>query len=117
MQERSELSAEERKRRIKQRKAKEFARKKRQRQKKLLGLEELEIIYENRESYPIKLLAALCNNPEMQEYIKDYPVYQSGDISVAGKAELTKEEKEQKYPLFLQWDKRWGYEEYGNLKP
>ena len=34
---------------------------------------------------------------------------------MAGKTELTKEEKEQKYPLFLQWDKRWGYEEYGDF--
>jgi len=76
---------------------------------------ELEKIYENRESYPIKLLAALCNNPEMYEYVKDYPVYQAGDTSVAGKAELTKGEKEQKYPLFLQWDKRWGYEAYGDF--
>lgn len=77
--------------------------------------EELEMIYENREIYPVKLLTALCNNPEMYEYVKDYPVYNAGDISVAGKAELTKEEKEQKYPLFLQWDKRWGYEEYGDF--
>lgn len=76
---------------------------------------ELEPIYENCEDYPVKLLAALCNNPEMHEYVKGYLEYQEGDSSVTLKAELTKEEKEQKYPLFLQWDKRWGYEEYGDF--
>ena len=34
---------------------------------------------------------------------------------MAAKPELTKEEKKQKYPLFLQWDKRWGYEAYGDF--
>lgn len=76
---------------------------------------ELETIYENCESYPIKLLASLCNNPELHEYVKGYLAYEKGDTSVAGKPELTEEEKEQKYPLFLQWDKRWGYEAYGDF--
>lgn len=76
---------------------------------------ELEDIYKARESYPVKLLAALCNNPEMQGYVKGYLAYENGDSSVAEKAELTKEEKRQSYPLFLQWDKRWGYEAYGDF--
>lgn len=57
----------------------------------------------------------MCNNPEIHEYAKGYLAYEKGDTSVAGKAELTEEEKEQKYPLFLQWDKRWGYEAYGDF--
>ena len=76
---------------------------------------ELEEIYEEYESYPVKMLGSLCNNPELYEYVKGYPDYERGDTSVAGKAELTAEEKEQKYPLFLQWDKRWGYETYGDF--
>lgn len=76
---------------------------------------ELEEIYEACESYPVKLLASLCNNPELHEYVKGYLSYQNGDTSVTGKAELTEAEKEQKYPLFLQWDKRWGYESYGDF--
>ncbi|MBQ8278366.1 MAG: C39 family peptidase [Roseburia sp.] len=76
---------------------------------------ELEEIYEDCESYPVKLLASLVNNPEMHEYVKDYPAYVAGDTSVAGTPKLTEEEKDQKYPLFLQWDKRWGYEEYGDF--
>jgi len=76
---------------------------------------ELEEIYEDSESYPVKLLASLCNNPELAEYVKGYLAYQNGDTSVAGEAKLSAEEKKQKYPLFLQWDKRWGYEEYGDF--
>ena len=76
---------------------------------------EFEDIYEDCKSYPVKLLVALCNNPELHDYVKGYLAYQSGDTSVTGKAELTKAEKEQKYPLFLQWDKRWGYEAYGDF--
>lgn len=72
-------------------------------------------IYEACDEYPVKLLVSLCNNPEMYEYVKDYPAYVNGDTTVAGKAELTEEEKTQKYPLFLQWDKRWGYEAYGDF--
>lgn len=74
---------------------------------------ELETIYEHREEYPVELLASLCNNPEMLEYVKGYLAHETGETS--GKAELTKAEKKQKFPLFLQWDKRWGYEEYGDF--
>lgn len=74
---------------------------------------ELETVYEHREEYPVKLLASLCNNPEMLEYVKGYLTHETGDTS--GKTELTEAEKKQKFPLFLQWDKRWGYEEYGDF--
>lgn len=58
--------------------------------------------------YPEVLLAALANNPEMLDYVKGYP-------DRAGKAvgELTKSEKKDARPLFLQWDARWGYAPYG----
>ena len=67
------------------------------------------------ENYPIELLAALCNNPEMLAYVEGYAKYRNGDKTVAGQAELTTQEKEKRFPLFLQWDKRWGYEEYGDF--
>jgi len=76
---------------------------------------ELEVIYENCEEYPVKLLASLCNNPELHEFVKGYLAYQEGELTVAGVPELTKAEKGQQYPLFLQWDKRWGYEAYGDF--
>lgn len=75
----------------------------------------LQEIYDEYEKYPIELLEALCNNPEMYEYVKGYPAYADGTDTDTGRAELTIIEKKQKYPLFLQWDKRWGYVEYGGF--
>lgn len=66
-------------------------------------------IYENRASYPEKLLEALANNPEMAGFVSGYM-----GVETEARAGLTKEEKEAKYPLFLQWDPRWGYVKYGN---
>lgn len=65
-------------------------------------------IYENRAFYPEKLLEALANNPEMAGFVSGYM-----GMETKARAGLTKEEKEAKYPLFLQWDPRWGYVEYG----
>lgn len=65
-------------------------------------------IYENRASYPDKLLEALANNPEMAGFVSGYM-----GMETKARAGLTKEEKEAEYPLFLQWDPRWGYVEYG----
>ncbi|RDU25031.1 hypothetical protein DWV06_01410 [Anaerosacchariphilus polymeriproducens] len=38
--------------------------------------------------------------------------YNNKDSSVP--CEFTKEELKEKYPLFMQWDKRWGYVSYGD---
>lgn len=76
---------------------------------------DLKPIYEKSDEYPVRMLASLCNNPEMHEFVKGYLQYDAGDTSVAQKPELTEEEKAQKYPLFLQWDARWGYESYGDF--
>lgn len=78
---------------------------------KSLGVDNSTImeIYENRASYPDKLLEALANNPEMAGFVSGYM-----GIETKARAGLTKEEKEAKYPLFLQWDPRWGYVKYGS---
>lgn len=65
-------------------------------------------IVEAPDNYPEVLLAALANNPEMLDYVKGYP---DRDESAVG--ELTKSEKKDAHPLFLQWDARWGYAPYG----
>jgi len=67
-----------------------------------------EKICENADAYPSQLLAALANNPEMLEFAMGYP---ENDGTLIGK--LTKKEQKQDYPLFLQWDSRWGYISYG----
>lgn len=64
-------------------------------------------IYQSSSRYPRELLAALANNPEMADFVSGYP---GGDKNTG---EITASEKEQEFPLFLQWDPRWGYESYG----
>lgn len=66
-------------------------------------------IYDNMEKYPKDLLAALGNNPDMIDYVKGYP---TAEHKVNGG--LTSEELQKKFPLFIQWDKRWGYADYGD---
>ena len=68
-------------------------------------------IYENMDSYPQNLLAALCNNPNMIDYVKGYL---NSDRTNSKSCKLTKAEKEQDFPLLIQWDNRWGYLEYGD---
>ncbi len=65
-------------------------------------------IYNNYSLYPENLLAALANNPEMADFVTGYP---DGGRATAGG--LTSHEKEQDFPLLLQWDPRWGYQSYG----
>lgn len=65
-------------------------------------------IYEGREQYPEKLLAAYLNNAEMEEFLLGYPAAEPAQTG-----ELSDGEKQEKYPLLLQWDKRWGYAPYG----
>ncbi len=64
-------------------------------------------IYKNYSSYPESMLEALANNPEMADFVAGY----LGNKVVTGG--LTEAEKEQEFPLFLQWDSRWGYQQYG----
>ena len=67
-------------------------------------------ILDRAEEYPPEMLAALANNPEMLEFVSGYPD-QSGAES---DPQLTAAERKEQYPLFLQWDQRWGYLPYGN---
>lgn len=70
---------------------------------------EFKEVYDNADAYPQKLLAALCNNPEMIDYVKGYL-----NADGSGSGWLTKDEMSQRFPLLLQWDKRWGYIPYGD---
>lgn len=66
-------------------------------------------IADNAQLYPENLLEALANNPEMADFVEKYPTTEQR--ATGG---LTNQEKEQSYPLFLQWDPRWGYASYGD---
>ena len=65
-------------------------------------------IVQDQSRYPEELLAALANNPEMAEFAAGY--LNNGKAAPGG---LTDAEKAQDFPLFLQWDPRWGYSSYG----
>ena len=65
-------------------------------------------IYENMDSYPENLLSALCNNEEMLDFALGY-----GKEKAEVDTGLTEKELDAKFPLLLQWDKRWGYVPYG----
>ena len=62
--------------------------------------------------YPMALLSALANNPEMADFAAGY-LEGSADSRSSPGSGLTADEYGQAYPLFLQWDTRWGYRPYG----
>lgn len=71
--------------------------------------EDIAYILENKEDYSEYLLGALAANPEMTDFVRNYNNEEREIIPG-----LTEQEKEEEFPLFLQWDPRWGYEPYGD---
>lgn len=65
-------------------------------------------IFENSHLYPDVLLKDLKRNPEMLSFVDGYL---TADTKAVG--ELTETEKKEPFPLFIQWDERWGYAPYG----
>lgn len=68
-------------------------------------------IYQNRNQYSETLLTAYLNNPEMEDFLVGYLEADLPQYTAQGG--FTEEEIQQQFPLFLQWDKRWGYVSYG----
>lgn len=58
--------------------------------------------------YPKSLISLLERNPETEEFVLEYPAREETDW------DLSEYEDSAVVPLFLQWDRRWGYEEYGS---
>lgn len=67
-------------------------------------------IYQNHSQYPQQLLEALANNPEMADFAA---MYTTKSQITTGFGAITEAEQKQEFPLFLQWDPRWGYAAYG----
>lgn len=62
--------------------------------------------------YPDKLIELLGRNPEAEEFVLNYPLEYGKEhkIDISGYADY------EGVPLFIQWDKQWGYRDYvGNL--
>lgn len=66
-------------------------------------------ILQEASGYPEELMEALANNPEMADFVSRWD-----GIKESGAGGLTDAEKKQEFPLFLQWDPRWGYVGYGD---
>lgn len=66
-------------------------------------------IVSNADSYPQALMIQLANNPEIIEFVQGYTKQKTSDNGA-----ISKEELSEKCPLLLQWDKRWGYNKYGD---
>ncbi len=66
------------------------------------------IVAENEALYPTEMLLSGANNPEMADFLYGY-LTSNGSVSGG----FTEEEQPEDYPLFLQYDPRWGYLPYG----
>lgn len=68
-------------------------------------------IAKNRNAYPDKLIETLIQYPETMDFVLGYPERKEWkDKGI----EITEEVVQGEIPLFIQWDKRWGYIPYGN---
>lgn len=63
----------------------------------------------NLEDYPEELVELLERNPETEEYVLYYPLEKDREIDV----DLSGYDRSAGVPLFLQWDRQWGYMTYG----
>ena len=69
----------------------------------------LYFVYENEERYPLELILSGAGNPEMADFLYGFLL---SDGTITGG--FTDEEQPEDYPLFLQFDPRWGYLPYGS---
>lgn len=69
----------------------------------------LYFVYQNAELYPLELLLSGAGNPEMADFLYGYL---TSDGSTTGG--FTDQEQPENFPLFLQFDPRWGYLPYGS---
>lgn len=63
---------------------------------------------EPEKDYTEELESLLERNPETAEFVANYPLYKNG----SGEYTMTEFENLEEIPHFMQWDPRWGYEEY-----
>lgn len=68
-------------------------------------------ILENVDLYPRELLKLASKKEEALNFVADYTDYKGYSEM---KASVRKDYKKGEIPLFIQWDKRWGYEKYGS---
>lgn len=76
----------------------------------LIGLGVHNISKQNElEGVPENVIEFGENYPEAEEYVKNFNKYAYADLDMDVSDEMSKKD----IPLFIQWDKRWGYKNYG----
>lgn len=60
--------------------------------------------------YPQSLIELLYRNRETRDFVLNYPLLKDKKVNV----DLSDYKNLEAVPLFMQWDKRWGYINYGN---
>lgn len=60
--------------------------------------------------YPESLVELLERNPETKDFVLSYPL----EKDIMHDIDLSEFKDSETVPLFLQWDKRWGYKNYGS---
>jgi len=60
--------------------------------------------------YPESLIQLLERNPETETFVLEYPMKKD----ILPEIDLSEYENSETVPLFLQWDQRWGYIQYGS---
>lgn len=58
--------------------------------------------------WPDELIELLEKNPETKDFVLNYPLKKDKDFEI----DLSEYKNSEKVPLFMQWDERWGYNQY-----
>lgn len=76
----------------------------------LVAVVALVVFLTGRRSIPASVIEFGQKYPEASGFVEDYPKYkdQKQDMDISGEVE------QGTIPLFIQWDRRWGYERYGS---
>lgn len=62
--------------------------------------------------YPEKLIELLGRNPQAEQFVLEYPMEYGKEHEI----DISGHEDDEGVPLFIQWDKQWGYKDYvGNI--
>ncbi len=59
-------------------------------------------------SWPDDLVALLEKNPETKDFVLHYPLKKGKDFEI----DLSEYKNSERIPLLMQWDERWGYNQY-----
>jgi len=68
------------------------------------------------DDYPSNMVSRMASHPEIRDFILEYPEHINEDEEVRiSDISITEDlQKTTGVPLFIQWDKRWGYRTYGS---